>query len=50
MKGKFIYVFGDGHIMTDRNGYNTITQAKAYARSYNRNSSGRNKIVNVLRK
>ena len=34
-KGKFIYVFGDGSILTDRNGYNTITQAKKWAKDHN---------------
>ena len=49
MKGKYVYVFGDGSVMTDRNGYKTMRAAKAWAKGHNKGAKvKRRKVTNVI--
>jgi len=36
MKGKFVFHFKDGTKIIDRNGYNTLSQARSWASAHNR--------------
>ena len=48
MKGKFVFHFKDGMKIIDRNGYQTMAQAKSWAKAHNKNI-GKNdsKIIKI---
>ena len=48
VKSKFVFHFGDGSKMSDRNGYNTLNQAKSWSKSHNKYTQRKkDKIVKV---
>ena len=52
MAGKFIYHFGDGSTMRDRNRYKTIAGAKSWAKAHNmskKNMAQGRKVIRITK-
>ena len=48
MVSKYIYTFGDGSTMADRNGYKTLAEAKSWAKNHNKGTKIKSrKVISV---